>query len=62
MGNPAKFYRKVTDEEIEQLHFAPKQYYYRMARPHMQEFFVPSTLHRQAEKLGHKLGWKEARP
>lgn len=57
MGNPAKFYRKLTEDEIK--YFVKSgQKYSKAAIEHQNEFFLPSDLYREAEKLGFNVGWK----
>jgi len=59
LGNPAKFYRKVTAEEIESIYFGARDYWELIAKKHVTEFFLPSTLHREVSKMGIPIGWKD---
>lgn len=59
VGNPAKFFRMLTAEEIERLR-PDAERYWEVAEQHKEEFYLPyGTAYLEAEKLGLPVGWKE---
>jgi len=60
-GNPAKFIRDLTDEEKEKIELLAKDYY-RVAKVHLDEFYLDNDAYRDAEKQGVKVGFERGFP
>jgi len=57
IGNPAKFVRKLTEDEIGIAKVAT-DYYYRLATKHKDEFYISDMQHYELEKLGISISAK----
>jgi len=59
VGNPAKFMRVLTEEEIDKMRDDAKAYW-ETAEQHKLEYYLPfGTAYLEAEKLGLPVGWTE---
>jgi len=57
VGNPAKFFRYLTDEEVHSFRKQARAYY-ETAHTHDDQFLPHGTLYIEAEKQGIKVGWQ----
>lgn len=59
VGNPAKFLRMLTEDEIEHIKISAEKYA-EVAKEHMDEFYLPyGQQYLEAEKAGYPIGWTE---
>jgi hypothetical protein len=58
-GNPARFIRKLTEEEKDRIKKLALHYFH-LSRVHAEEFYLPYNFaYVEAEKLGYQIGYKD---